>query len=69
MNIESAIIVKKRCLAAIKELDSILRDSQAEYDTEEFDRLKRAVGLTIGKITIEILDPVLQQHTEIDDLR
>lgn len=69
MDIEAAKKVKGRCLAAIGELDSLLGDIRPSCDNDEYEILKRAVGLSIGKITMEILDVVLRQHPAIDDLR
>jgi hypothetical protein len=43
-----------------------LRDQCSE---EDFQMIKRGVGLSIGRIATELLEPVYRQHPEIDDMR
>ncbi|MBP9663043.1 MAG: hypothetical protein KBD94_00370 [Pyrinomonadaceae bacterium] len=69
LNIENAIKVKERTLQAIRELDAILLDLRGHCSETNFEKIKYGVGRSIGGITMDILDPVLQQHPEIDDLR
>ena len=69
IEIEVAVNIKKRVLAAVAELDAIVSDVRGQCSDEDFQMIKRAVGLSIGKIATDVLDPVLRQHPEIDDLR
>lgn len=49
------------------ELDGLLGDIRSQCSTEEFQIIKRGVGLSMGTIITEILEPVYRQHPEIDD--
>ena len=35
---------------------------------EEFGRIKKAVGLAIGQVQTEILEPVYSRYPDLDDL-
>jgi hypothetical protein len=53
---KNAITVKERSLAAIKELNLMLMEIQADSTQEDFDAIKRGAGLTIGRIQMELLE-------------
>ncbi|MEO8572546.1 MAG: hypothetical protein ABI481_01145 [Pyrinomonadaceae bacterium] len=68
VNKEIAITIQKRALSAIVELNTILSDVNGECSDEAFGLIKRGVGLSIGRIQMEILEPLYRQFPEIDDL-
>ena len=67
MTKEPALLIKKRAHKAMAELDGLLGDIRSQCSTEEFQIIKRGVGLSMGTIITEILEPVYRQHPEIDD--
>jgi hypothetical protein len=66
---DTAVKIKERALAAVAQLDAIVSDVRGQCSDEDFQAIKRGVGLSIGKIITDLLEPVLQQHPEIDDLK
>ena len=62
-----AVQIKKRALAAIGELDTLVSDVRGECSEEEFELIKRGVGMSIIKIIDDLLEPVYQQYPELDD--
>ncbi len=63
-----AILVKERSLNAVRELTSLLREIRDNCDEEDMAVVKRGVGLTIGRIQLEILDYVYYLHPDLSDL-
>ena len=61
--------IKKRSLAAIAELDSIVSGVRDQCSEEDFETIKRSAGLSIIKIIDHLLEPIYQQHPELDDQR
>lgn len=66
---ETALLIQKRALNIVAELDNLLPEIRDQCTDEDFQMIKRGVGLTIGRIATEILEPIYKQHPEIDDLR
>jgi hypothetical protein len=66
MEQKTAIIIKTRAQEAIAELHTILPDIKGLCSDEEFEFIKRGVGMSIIKILDELLEPIYQQHPEID---
>ncbi len=66
---ESAIEIKKHSLNAITELSKVLEVSQGHCSEAEYERIKKGVGLSIGKIQISILDPIYDEYPDLDDLK
>ncbi len=66
---ETALQIKKRARAAIAELDGVVSDVRGQCSDEDFQVILRGVGLSIGLIATELLEPVFAQHPEIDDLK
>jgi hypothetical protein len=62
-----AVQIKKRALAAIGELDTALSDVRDQCSEEDFEMLKRGVGMSIIKIIADILEPIYHQYPELDD--
>ena len=64
-----AVQIKKRALAAIAELDSIVSDVRGQCSEVDFEIVRRQAGMSIIKILDELLEPVYQLYPELDDDR
>jgi len=69
MNESSAVAVKKNALEAIKQLFALLDAAKDGYTAQEFETLHRAVGILIGEMQAQILDPVYEKFPEMSDLQ
>jgi len=69
IEIDAALRLKKRALAAVAELDGIVNDIRGHCSEDDFEIIRRGVGLSVGRIVTDVLEPVLLQHPEIDDLK
>jgi hypothetical protein len=69
MKQEVARQIKTRSLRAIAELDAIVADIRGQCPDEEFEFIKRGVGMSIIKINSDLLEPIYKQHPGIDPLR
>ncbi len=67
MTRETAQIIKERCNRALRELTSIL-EIKNDCTEEEFAAVKRGVGLSLGRIQMELLEMVNAQYSDMDDL-
>jgi len=56
-------------LAAISSLSSALNASLNRCSEQDYERIKRGVGLSIGTIQFELLDVICEMHPDLDDLR
>nr|WP_063572637.1 hypothetical protein [Luteibacter rhizovicinus] len=65
---ETAERVHAASLSAIIGLSSLLRTVQASCSDEDFQEIERGVGLAIGAIQTELMDPLYEDHPELDDL-
>jgi hypothetical protein len=68
MNKQDAIDVYEHALKAISELSRTLIAIEGKCSAEEYERVKRAIGLSIGMIQTDILDPINSVYPELDDL-
>jgi hypothetical protein len=64
-----SVQIKKRALVAIGELDSIVSDVRGKCREEEFEAIKRGVGMSIIRIIDDVLEPIYRQHPELDNDR
>jgi hypothetical protein len=46
----------------------VLNKLQNRCSPEEYEKIKRGVGLAIGKIQTDLLDVVVATHPDLDDL-
>jgi hypothetical protein len=69
MNKEIAMEVQTHSLNAIVELTKLLNTVHENVSSEDFERIKRGVGLSIGRIQTEILDIVYEEYPELDHLK
>ena len=66
---ETALQIQRRALNAIIELNTALSEIEDDCPDEDFELVKRGVGLSIGRIQMEILEVLNRQHPDIDDLK
>ncbi len=66
MTREVAIRVKESSLEAIAVLDSLVADIKGDCEREDFERIRRGVGLSIARIIDELLEPVYSEYIELD---
>lgn len=69
VNKQTAIEIKERALNAVSELSQLLNAVEGHCSSEDYDRIKRGVGLSIGRIQTELLDIVYAAYPELDDLK
>ncbi|MEQ1643083.1 MAG: hypothetical protein ABL959_06530 [Pyrinomonadaceae bacterium] len=65
----TAIQIQHRALAAVRELMTIVSEIDGKCSEEDCDRIKRGVGLSVGRIQMEILEVINAQHPEIDEFK
>lgn len=65
---EIAIEVHAASRRVIVELSTLLRAAEASCSGEDYERIKRGIGLTIGTIQVELMDLLYVDHPELDDL-
>lgn len=66
---ETAIKIQKHALRAIEELNSALISLPNNCSAEDFQAIRRGVGLSLGTIQMELLEVINQQYPELDDLK
>ena len=63
---EVAIQVIETSRKSIAVLDSLVAEIRDDCEAEDFERIRRGVGLSIVKILDELLEPVYSQYPELD---
>lgn len=63
---ETAERVRDSALKAISELSRALAAAQAGCSGEDFEKIRRGVGLSIGRIQTELIDVVLKDNPDLD---
>lgn len=69
MNKPSAVAVTRNALDTIKQLFGLLDAAKEGYTAQEFETLQKAVGIFIGEMQVQILDPIYEQFPELSDLQ
>ena len=65
---EDAKIIRDHALKAIQELMTLSYFSAEKCSLEQDEQLKRGVGLSVGRIQMEILEVINRAYPELDDL-
>ncbi len=65
---EDATIIRDHALKAIQELMTLFHFSTDKLSSEQHEQIKRGVGLSIGKIQMDILEVINKAYPELDDL-
>lgn len=69
MDIDTAKEVRDQALKAIEELSHGLTIAKGKCSEEDFESLKKAVGMSIIRIDGDILDFIYTRYPELDDLK
>ncbi|PCJ01744.1 MAG: hypothetical protein COB14_03640 [Alphaproteobacteria bacterium] len=69
MDEKTAIEIRDYALSAIKNLNSALNAAHEKCSDEDFEKLKKFVGTSMGNIDIDILWFLYKKFPEIDDLK
>ncbi len=69
MNKEVAIEIQARALSAVEALTSVLDPALERCSREEYELVRRGVGLSIGRIQTELLDFIYALFPELDHLK
>lgn len=65
INRETAELVRDLALKAVSELSRALAVGESSCSPEDLERIKRGVGLSIGRIQTELIDVVLKDHPDL----
>ncbi len=64
-----ALVIREHALKAIAELTQIMHVNHGQCSADEYERVKRGVGLSIGNIQTNLLDLICEVYPELDDLK
>lgn len=65
----SAEELRDLSLQAVSQLSQILNHSRDRCSQEEFERMKKGIGLAIGQVQTAILDMIYSRYPDLDDLK
>ena len=65
---ECAKEIVQLSLKAVSVLSEILKISENRCSKETYEKLKKGVGIPIGKIQTDLLDIIALEYPELDDL-
>jgi hypothetical protein len=65
---QCAVDIRELALKAISDLSEILMISRGRCSIDDYERIKKGVGLCIGGIQIDILDVINAVYPELDTL-
>ena len=65
---EIAIKIKALALNAVESLHDAVTIAHNECSQEDFDKIRRGVGLSIGRIQMDLLEEIYTQYPELDHL-
>jgi hypothetical protein len=68
LNKDDAKEIRDHALKAIEELMALVYISKDKCSLEQHEQIERGVGLSIGKIQMEILEVINAAYPELDDL-
>ncbi|HZZ93330.1 MAG TPA: hypothetical protein VFE23_12270 [Usitatibacter sp.] len=61
--------IRDNGLDAVKSLSAILERARDGCSPEQYELLRKGIGLAIGKIQMEVLEVVYREHPDLDDLK
>jgi len=67
MEKSQAVEIKRLALAAVEDLSRALQYAKANATPEEFEKLKKGVGLSIGAIEMNVMVPLYEQFPELEE--
>ena len=66
MDKDQAVQIKEKALAAVESLISVLATMEGRVSPDEFERIKRSVGLAVGAIEMHINVPLYQMFPDLE---
>ena len=66
---QHAIEIQKLALEAVSKLAQVLTVAENRCDKNEYEQIKKGVGLSIGTIQMELLEIINSLYPDLDDLR
>ncbi len=69
MNIEAAKEIRSHATKAIENLSKCLDSAMGRCNDDDFEKLRKAVGLSIMKIDSELIEFLDEKYPELDDLK
>ena len=69
VNKQDATDMRNHGLSAIEELSRLLNIALDRCSPEQYEQIKRGVGLSIGRIQLEVLDVIYAAYPELDHLK
>lgn len=69
MEKECAIEARECALKSITELSRLLDVCRGRCSDDDYERLRKGVGLSIGRIQTDVLDVIYATHPDLDDLK
>jgi len=67
MDINFAETAKENALECVRILNEIVK-IDTDWSTKEMKEIKKTIGLTIGKIEMEILQKIFNNYKHLDDI-
>jgi hypothetical protein len=64
-----AIEIQQHALEAIRALSEALNSCENQCSPEEYQQIKRGVGLSMGRIDTELLGVIYAAYPELDHLK
>jgi len=69
MTKEEATKMRQFALTAVEQLSDLLYMAKDRCSPEEYELIRRGVGLSIGRIQTEVLDVIYAAYPELDHLK
>ena len=69
MEKKTAIEIQQHALVAIRAESDALSSCENQCSLEEYQQIKRGVGLSMGRIETELLGVIYDAYPELDDLK
>jgi hypothetical protein len=69
MKKSTAILIQQQGLLAVEQLSSILYFDLSDCSEEEYARVKRGIGISIGEIQVRLLEVINHYYPELDHLK
>jgi hypothetical protein len=66
MDRDQAVQIKEKALTAVESLMSVLAAMKDQVPPDEFERIKRSVGLAVGAIEMHINVPLYQMFPDLE---
>jgi hypothetical protein len=69
MEKKTATEIQQHALVAVRALSEALSACENRCSPEEYQQIKRGVGLSMGRIETELLGVIYAAYPELDDLK